>query len=609
MIKIKKIISLILALLIISITPYGSYIQGENAKVYALELTIDEALNKFIMPVAAYMAIQYDKTMEGIENFQASVSDLTNKLADMYKQDNELKSSIPKLTKAVVAKIYTDLTTSDINTALGTNFTEQQIYDASQTLNQRKIDGLIGSSYRDLYDLGISHIFANVVKNTNNGLNSNITIYKTDIDGLKIYIKTGDPDTIKSPIEPKPFTILANDFWKLFNKTVYVTSTADLYSVGTNQTSLYSNQYYYISPTYRIYFQTWSKRVRNMDHSYFNYIEDTIYNDNPLHTSNSKVYIQSLAVGKWNNVYSNSDLYNLKMNVFLDNLKSNTNIDLTNSNYYSDNIYVKDIINKTFIGTTVLNDVGSYSIPLSIPTIDSGFWTGEDVSELPEERLIANRGTGAITYDVNVEYDTKVNDDPDTNEEIPFITDVKVGPTDLADDTPSVDTSNPDDNIPDEGTEDPPDSGVIGNLLAPIIALLQSILDWLKSLLEALKLMFVSLFVPSQGFLENYFTDLQNMLSDSFGLLYYPFELLVSFVNRYLSIPNEGDIIIDVKALKIPYKGQEYIIFPAYTFNFNTIFNLNGFGTIRNIYLVVVDVIVIFALVNLLAKKYKEVIR
>lgn len=119
-------------------------------------------------------------------------------------------------------------------------------------------------------------------------------------------------------------------------------------------------------------------------------------------------------------------------------------------------------------------------------------------------------------------------------------------------------------------------------------------------LIEAIK----SLFIPSDDFFSTYFTNLQNWFSDRLGFLFYPFELIIDILNDMLNI-NFSEPQFTIPDINEPFTGNKLI--SSTTFNFNDLLNNNVWNTVHNIYLILVDVAIVFGLVNLFHKKYEEV--
>ena len=121
----------------------------------------------------------------------------------------------------------------------------------------------------------------------------------------------------------------------------------------------------------------------------------------------------------------------------------------------------------------------------------------------------------------------------------------------------------------------------------------------ITGLLDGIK----SLFIPSDDFFSNWFNELWSFLQEKLGILLLPFTLIGDILTRFLSL-SSGAYIISIPAVTMPIWGGTII--PATIFDFATLTSNSVIGNMHSIYLMVVDVIIIFALVNLAKKKYEE---
>ncbi len=608
--KIRCFLCFLLSFLLLLFLPLTAFFSVESSLAYAFEATIDDAAAKYVLPVAAYMLIRMENSLQGISDTASiAVNAVQKKIDELSANSAALMRSIPKQSKAIIAKTFTDMTTEQINTALGTTYTDLELDSLSAEVRAQRQAGTFGSTYKDLYDIGIGHMFASSVKSLYNFSNSYGDIYDDTLS--RVYVTN---TSSKSGYAQYPMFVLKSDFNYDFFSFFGV---AYLF----NELLWQNNSYYVYSDVVAGKFK-FSYQGRNYcyrpDQSGFNIY--TSFTDSVLqkinfpgngsnnYGGNAKVEVSYYEFGIWQTIFSveskqgNGLNANVKLKDIIDAIYDYTNVDLRSTSYYTDDLDIRDIMNLTYQGYKVLsNDV--YSVPLNIPALDSGFW-GEDVSETAAERVTGVIGISSATWDVDVGTNTRLNDDPDTNEDIPYVTDVVLSPsTEL--DLPDVDTSvDPD---AGSGSENPPITDI--PILGDLWSLLKAILDWLKGLLEALKNLLLSLFIPSAGFFTNYFNNLKNFIGERLGLLYYPIELLILFANSYMNIPDSGSIVIDVPALQVNIQGIMYTFFPAYTFDFNSVFGMSAFAQLRQAYLVVVDVIVVFGLVYLLSKKANEVFK
>lgn len=122
----------------------------------------------------------------------------------------------------------------------------------------------------------------------------------------------------------------------------------------------------------------------------------------------------------------------------------------------------------------------------------------------------------------------------------------------------------------------------------------------IELLINALK----SLFIPEDGFLNNYFNELKEWFSARLGFLAYPLDLILDVLERIKTI-NFEEPIIQIPDFIEPSTNEKII--SARTYNLNSLLENNTFKTCHDVYFVLVDAIIIFSLVNLLKNKLEEV--
>lgn len=106
------------------------------------------------------------------------------------------------------------------------------------------------------------------------------------------------------------------------------------------------------------------------------------------------------------------------------------------------------------------------------------------------------------------------------------------------------------------------------------------------------------------GFFSDYFNDLFDWFCDRLGFLSYPLQLIINILNKILSI-NFSEPIINIPEIKEPFTNQTFI--SATSFNFNNLLENETLNSVHNIYLIIVDAVIVFAFVNLLKIKMEEV--
>lgn len=158
---------------------------------------------------------------------------------------------------------------------------------------------------------------------------------------------------------------------------------------------------------------------------------------------------------------------------------------------------------------------------------------------------------------------------------------------------------------PDTGTETDPDTGIDSDTNT-------SILDWLKQIWEsicnipsAIAEAIASIFVPSPDFYPTAISNLKDAFSDRMGLLTYPISVLFDFLDRVVNLSDQqpiltwGNIYLPGYATPLVAAGQ---------YNLNDAIGTSQGKSLHDIYLVIVDAIMILAFVDLCCHKYQKII-
>lgn len=120
--------------------------------------------------------------------------------------------------------------------------------------------------------------------------------------------------------------------------------------------------------------------------------------------------------------------------------------------------------------------------------------------------------------------------------------------------------------------------------------------------------MLKSIFIPSEDFFTNWIDDLNEYFGDAFGILYYPFELLVDFLNRIGQINDTNTAIFSIPEFKLSFMGYEATFFSGFTYDMNDILQNETFNNIHNTYLIITDILLWLGVVYLAANCLHSVI-
>lgn len=124
-------------------------------------------------------------------------------------------------------------------------------------------------------------------------------------------------------------------------------------------------------------------------------------------------------------------------------------------------------------------------------------------------------------------------------------------------------------------------------------------------LIELLLEMLKSLFIPSDNFFNDWLSDMNDYFSDRFGIIYYPFDLVIDFLTRVVDTCSNVSSNAVLNVPDLDFMGVTLI--HSFTFDFNSLLVNDGLKTVYNIYLVVVDVILSLMLINLAKNTFTEV--
>ena len=160
---------------------------------------------------------------------------------------------------------------------------------------------------------------------------------------------------------------------------------------------------------------------------------------------------------------------------------------------------------------------------------------------------------------------------------------------------------------PDTGTETDPDSSTETTPDTD-----SSILDWLKQIWEsicnipsAIAEAIAGIFVPSADFYPTAISNLKDAFSDRMGLLTYPISVLFDFLDRLVNL-SERQPILTWGNIYLP--GYATPLVTAGQYNLNDAIGTSQGKQLHDIYLVIVDAVMILAFVDLCRRKYEKII-
>ena len=146
-----------------------------------------------------------------------------------------------------------------------------------------------------------------------------------------------------------------------------------------------------------------------------------------------------------------------------------------------------------------------------------------------------------------------------------------------------------------------------------------SISDFFGSFFENL----IGIFVPDDDFFSDWFSDLNDLLSDKLGVLYYPFDFIISLLNEiYNGIPDNSAGSFTFPEVKINLGGTDYVLINRQTVSLNdyNIFYRNAdpnsslvgsgpFNNLRSTCRTFSNILIVLGLLSLFRRKLNLIIR
>jgi hypothetical protein len=110
-----------------------------------------------------------------------------------------------------------------------------------------------------------------------------------------------------------------------------------------------------------------------------------------------------------------------------------------------------------------------------------------------------------------------------------------------------------------------------------------------------------SLFIPDGDFIDSWMAEMDDWCTDHFGALYYPFDLIISFLGRVASTN------ISTPSLTFPaIQVGEFTLSEPVAFDF-TFSDWPAFKDLHDLYLMAVDCVLGFCLVRLFQTKLNSI--
>lgn len=114
------------------------------------------------------------------------------------------------------------------------------------------------------------------------------------------------------------------------------------------------------------------------------------------------------------------------------------------------------------------------------------------------------------------------------------------------------------------------------------------------------------LFVPSNDFLSNWFSDINDSISKQMGFLAYPFTWVLDFLENFLTLEDTGHYIISWSDIKVP-NFESFSIIEGGSFDLATLLENNTLNAFHELYFLITDALMIIAFLYLCINTYNRI--
>lgn len=159
-----------------------------------------------------------------------------------------------------------------------------------------------------------------------------------------------------------------------------------------------------------------------------------------------------------------------------------------------------------------------------------------------------------------------------------------------------------------------------------ISQLIQDIKDWFSNLIESMGNFFSNLadkiksfftqlvedikglFVPSDGFFNEYSDKFEVWAREHFGFLFETIEIIDTILTKLINFSPSDSALITLPKTSFSIHGKEYVLWNSITYNFNSLLNeVPALNTLHSIYFTVVYALFFYLLYRLGEKSYNDI--
>lgn len=148
-----------------------------------------------------------------------------------------------------------------------------------------------------------------------------------------------------------------------------------------------------------------------------------------------------------------------------------------------------------------------------------------------------------------------------------------------------------------------------------IATLTQNIKDWFDGLADKIKGFFTQLiedikglFIPSDGFFDDFSNKFELWAREHFGFLFETIEIIDTTITKFIDFSPSDSSSITLPAISFTVHNKEYVLWDSVTFNFNDLLSeVSVLNTLHTIYFTFVYALFFYFLYKLGEKSYNDI--
>ena len=108
---------------------------------------------------------------------------------------------------------------------------------------------------------------------------------------------------------------------------------------------------------------------------------------------------------------------------------------------------------------------------------------------------------------------------------------------------------------------------------------------------------FISLFIPSNQDLSDFFRHFKDTIEEQFGFLSLPITWILEILNRFYDLKDTGHYIITWRTISVP-NFEDFVIIQSGSYDLGELLNNSTIKTFHDLYILVTDALIVLSFIN-----------